>query len=84
MRPSDLSYDARTLAMQPNAGLNMQPYANATYQYWCYRVPGTALTTAHNAVVRVTIATGAVEHALPAGFHHLATDLATVAALTYS
>ncbi len=66
-------------------GRQMIPYDDSgTYHYYCYSAPGTALATAKHWVTRVTDADSTVRHAQPPGFNHAATDLATVAALTFA
>lgn len=59
-------------------------YADATYQYLCEAMPGTARSDAAWRVCRVTIATGDMVYAGAGSAAHSATDLATVAALTYT
>lgn len=68
-----------------SVGKNMVPYNDGgTYQYYCYSDAATAITDAKWWVTRVTVADGTTLHAQPPGFNHAATDLSTVAALTYA
>lgn len=85
MKPQSIFKDPTTLAIQPGNGLNMVHYDDAaTYDYYCFAVPGTALTAADWYVVRIAKASSNVCHALPFGPTSVATDLGTVAALTYA
>lgn len=59
-------------------------YAGAGFTYFCNAVPGTARSTATWRVSRLTDATGDIVYAGTGLFEHAATDLATVAALTYT
>lgn len=60
-------------------------YADATYYYYGEAGPGTALTDQLWRVSRETIATGRIEWADGNGLYdNVFTDLATVAALTFS
>jgi hypothetical protein len=59
-------------------------YSNATYTYYCEAAAGTARSTAAWQVTRKTNATGDMIYAGTGAFEHAATDIATVAALTYT
>lgn len=64
-------------------------YAGGGFTYFCNAVPGTARSTAAWRVSRLTDATGDIVYAGAVGstvatFAFAATDLATVAALTYT
>lgn len=60
-------------------------YADATYKYYGEAAPGTALTAPEWRVSRETIATNRIQWADGNGnFDNVFTDLATVAALTFS
>lgn len=64
--------------------MTMVKYAGGGYTYFCEALPGTARSTATWRVMRVTDATGDIVFAGTGRAAHAATDLATVAALTYT
>ena len=68
--------------------LNSVTYAGGGYTYYCQSVGGSALNAAVWQVMRKTEATGTMTYAGTGStfgaFAHLATDLATVAALVYN
>jgi hypothetical protein len=66
--------------------LNYITYSDATYTYYCEGPPGptAARSTAVWQVSRKTNATGDIIYAGTGAFAHAATDIATVAALTYT
>lgn len=65
--------------------LIIKNYADATYSYVCHAVPGSALTAEVWRVMRITTATSDTGFADGnAKFDNVATDLATVAALSFS
>ena len=59
-------------------------YSGSGYTYWCEAAIGSARSSAVWRVARVTDATGDVIYAGTGLFEHAATDLSTVAALTYT
>ena len=65
-------------ALVSDAALDYTPYSDATYDYYCEAVPGTALTTAAWRIVRKNRSTGRWQHASLGAFSNAATDLATV------
>jgi hypothetical protein len=72
------------LANRPVTNSDMLHYNDGvTYDYYCYAVPGLAANVAGWYVVRVAKDDSQVAAALPAGYFHLATDLAAVQALTF-
>lgn len=66
--------------------LNFITYSDATYEYYCETPPGpsVARSSAIWRVARKTIATGDVIYAGTGKPEHAATNIATVAALTYT
>jgi len=68
-----------------SAAFAYMPYTDATYNYVCVAPPGTPLTTAAWRVSREHKTSGRIEWVDGNGnFDNVATDLATVAALTFS
>lgn len=59
-------------------------YSDATYEYFCEAAPGTSRSTPAWQVSRKTIATGDVIPAGDGSASYQATNIATVAALTYT
>ena len=60
-------------------------YSDATYEYFCFAAPGTVLTTAEWKVFRLTISNDRIMWADGNdSYDNVATDAATVAALTYA
>lgn len=64
--------------------LTLVKYTGSGYTYLCEAAPGTARSTAAWRVCRITDATGDCVYAGTGLPQHAATDLATVAALTYT
>ena len=64
--------------------LSFVSYSGGGYTYLCEAPVGTARSTASWRVTRITDATNDAIFAGTADFEHAATDLATVAALTYT
>jgi hypothetical protein len=69
-----------------DAALNMQPYSDGGFTYYCEAAPGpaAALSAPVWRVARVEDAIGKTIYAGTGGFDQPATNLATVAALTYT
>lgn len=67
-----------------DAALTMLKYTGSGYTYLCEASPNTARSGATWRVMRITDATGDTVYAGAGKFEHAATDLATVAALTYT
>ena len=61
-----------------------QPYSGGGYSYWCEAPPLSNLSDPVWLIIRKNDATGAMLYAGTGKFDQLATDLATVAALTYT
>lgn len=73
-----------SLILADDPALTLVKYAGGGYTYYCEGMPGTARSTALWRVMRITDATGDVVYAGNGSASHAATDLATVAALTYT
>lgn len=71
-------------ALVSDPAYTMVKYAGSGYTYLCEADIGTARSTAAWRVTRITDATGDIVFAGTGAFEHAATDLATVAALTYT
>lgn len=69
---------------ESEAPLVMVPYSGGGYDYFCEAIPGVAKTSNAWRITRVLQSTGQVDYAGSGIFEHPATDLATVAALTYN
>ena len=68
-----------------SVALTLVQYSDATYNYYCESGPKTSRSAAVGwRVSRKTISTGDIIYAGVGGFDHPATDLATVAALSYT
>ena len=64
--------------------LSFQSYTGGDYTYWCEALPLSALSDSVWHVVRKNDSAGQILHADTGGFTNKATDLSTVAALTYT
>lgn len=66
--------------------LNFVKYSDATYEYYCEAFPGSSAARSLPVwrVLRKTISSGDMVYAEGGEFEHAATNLATVAALTYT
>lgn len=81
--PVRASGTAGGAASVTDGALDYVCYTDATHKYYCEAAPQTAVTEAGWRVVRETLATGLFRYAGTGNFDQVATDLATVAGLTY-
>ena len=67
------------------SGLKFKTYSNATHEFFCFANPGTGVSDAFWKVFRLTIADDTIEWADGNdNYDNVATDLSTVAGLSYS
>ena len=75
---------ATLILAKEDPALTLVKYAGGGYTYYAESMPGTARSAAAWRVMRVTDATGDMIYAGSGAAAYAATDLATVAALTYT
>ena len=83
MKPNSVHLDVNIAAQITAGTLKYKMYSDATYEYHCFALPGTALATA-DWMIRRTTATSCDFAGGSLAFANAATDLATVQALSYS